>query len=68
MINNLKLPSGKVINIYGMDVSEKEFIKFLEGQNPYKEMVYKERIKALKDDFKVYEKNKPKGKKEEEGN
>ena len=65
MVNNIKLPSGKVINIHGMDVSEKEFIRFLEGQKPYKEMVYKERIKALKDDFKVYEKNKPKGKKEE---
>ena len=65
MINNLKLPSGKVINIYGMDVSEKEFIKFLEGQKPYREMVYNERIKALKSDFKVYDKNKPKGKKEE---
>ena len=57
--------SGKSINIEGLKMSEKEFISFFSAQKPFKEMIPKDRIKALKEGYKVYKKNTIEIKKEE---
>ena len=49
--------SGKSINIEGLKMTEKEFISFFSAQKPFKAMIPKDRIKALKEGYKKYKKN-----------